>query len=659
MPTTMRFSLDFSGQGSLERARLVTELLTRVDPDEHDVRTRLLTILASSLVFSDPDAARSAAEEAQREGRIAGDAVSHAWMLMASSVVDVSPNGVQQRLLSTSEVLRLAQATGQSEFVPTAYFLHLSALAELGMIAELDQALNPTGQLHAAFPWLAEERHAAWFRCLRATIDGQADRAELIAHEALKIATEHGDPDAQAVWVGQLAIIRWMQGRVVELEPAFLQARQESPHEPVWAVSLAWMWLRQGRRSAARSLILSLSPFAELPIDRNWLSTTCILAVVLAELGETEAAAVVGEALQPFEDRLVTIGLGVTCWGTVSRPLALIAKSLGDTDAAIEHYLRAIEMAGKIGAHPWLAEAQLELAAILTDQPEAGRRHEARTLVDEAVATSRTLKLHGIERAASVLLDSLNAAAHTHRFFETNVARQSVPKIYALGTFEVVSNDGSIAGWQSRKARQLLKILVAQRGFPIARDTLMHLLWPDEAPSRLSNRFSVALSTVRRALDPRRVSPSDTYLQYDGAVVRLCVERIDIDLERFFAETSRTPASAALSASAGDKLREALQMYRGEVFGEQLEESWAEQLRTEVDMAFFGAAHDLAEASQAMGDELTRLECYRRILDIDEYDQRAHEGLIDALSTLGAHGQAATAKRDYQQKMDELDISTS
>ena len=52
------------------------------------------------------------------------------------------------------------------------------------------------------------------------------------------------------------------------------------------------------------------------------------------------------------------------------------------------------------------------------------------------------------------------------------------------------------------------KVLVARRGRPVPRTVLMEALWPDEDEERLSNRLSVALTTVRSILtleaEPRR-----------------------------------------------------------------------------------------------------------------------------------------------------------
>ena len=75
-------------------------------------------------------------------------------------------------------------------------------------------------------------------------------------------------------------------------------------------------------------------------------------------------------------------------------------------------------------------------------------------------------------------------------------------RIQALGGFRVLraGEPVPVEDWQSRKARELLKVLVARRGRAVPREALMEALWPDEDPARLSNRLSVALSTVRLSL---------------------------------------------------------------------------------------------------------------------------------------------------------------
>ena len=45
-----------------------------------------------------------------------------------------------------------------------------------------------------------------------------------------------------------------------------------------------------------------------------------------------------------------------------------------------------------------------------------------------------------------------------------------------------------------------------------------------------------------------------------------------------------------------------------------------------------------------------------RILQRDQYDERAHLGLVTAFQASGAHGEARRAYRTYVQRMAELDV---
>ncbi len=64
----------------------------------------------------------------------------------------------------------------------------------------------------------------------------------------------------------------------------------------------------------------------------------------------------------------------------------------------------------------------------------------------------------------------------------------------------------------------------------------------------------------------------------------------------------------------------------------------------------------MAELFTEDGNHLSRLETYRRVLALDQFDQRAHEGVIRALRELGAHGQADAASDEYIRIMGLLGV---
>ena len=208
MSPRIALELTFSGPTAAAHGRLAEQQLRDASVEAPAELARLHTIVAAGAIAkSDLDTARAAAVAA-RHAELGGDDIAAGWAHLASAIASVAPDAAARRVEDTRVALRIARDTGVEEYVRIAHFLHVSALAELGRITELDTAISTAGELLLDFPWLDVERHVAWFRCLRATIDGQADIAEHLAGEAYALAERAGDADATSVFVGQLAIIR-------------------------------------------------------------------------------------------------------------------------------------------------------------------------------------------------------------------------------------------------------------------------------------------------------------------------------------------------------------------------------------------------------------------------------------------------------------------
>ena len=86
-------------------------------------------------------------------------------------------------------------------------------------------------------------------------------------------------------------------------------------------------------------------------------------------------------------------------------------------------------------------------------------------------------------------------------------------RVTTLGRFAVHVDGREVetGEWGSRRARTLLKRLVVARGWPVTRDELFALLWPDEVDrNKLGARLSVQLSHVRRVLGGGVVADRET-----------------------------------------------------------------------------------------------------------------------------------------------------
>jgi len=233
-------------------------------------------------------------------------------------------------------------------------------------------------------------------------------------------------------------------------------------------------------------------------------------------------------------------------------------------------------------------------------------------------------------------------------------------EIRSLGTFRVFRDGVPVpaTAWQSKKARTLLKILIARRGRNTARDLLMETLWPEQDPARLANRLSVALATVRAALDPDRRRPSGYFVAADKDSLRLDPEHLAVDVEEFLrrAHEGLALARAGRTDEAAAGLAEAEALYLGDFLEEERYEDWAADLREETRAAYVAVARMLAEHSLEAGDHDSAVRCYLRILDRDSWDEDAHLRLVSALERAGRRGEARRRYRAYASRMGELDL---
>ena len=212
--------------------------------------------------------------------------------------------------------------------------------------------------------------------------------------------------------------------------------------------------------------------------------------------------------------------------------------------------------------------------------------------------------------------------------------RQPTVRITTLGRFavEVEGQEVPLSSWGSRRARQLLKRLVAARGWPVTRDELFHLLWPDESDrARLGARLSVQLSGVRRVLHGGVIA--------DRESIRLDLEVVDTDLEAFFRAEDDTDVVAA---------------YTGTFLPDDRYESWSDGTRAAAQARFVPSARREAERLLAVERFDAAVQLASRLLEIDLFDEDAHQLRIGALYRAGAAAEAQRAQEAYRAAMAEL-----
>lgn len=226
--------------------------------------------------------------------------------------------------------------------------------------------------------------------------------------------------------------------------------------------------------------------------------------------------------------------------------------------------------------------------------------------------------------------------------------------VRTLGGFrvEVAGNPVTVSQWRSRKARQLLKMLVAQRGRPVHRERLIEALWPDDTEGNLGNRLSVAASTIRGVLDPGKTKPSDHYIRSDGETLQIDLGHVRVDVEEFLALATRGLAGNQSDLAAAESL------YRGDFLEEDLYEEWAQPLREQARNMILAVLRQRAEIEQENSVD-RGIAAYLKILEFDPWNEPAHLAVVAALQSVGRHGEARRAHRRYEARMAEIEVTPS
>ncbi|MEU6713965.1 BTAD domain-containing putative transcriptional regulator [Nonomuraea sp. NPDC046802] len=430
---------------------------------------------------------------------------------------------------------------------------------------------------------------------------------------------------------------------------------------------LAAIHALRGERGAAEALyrrvIAEAAPSGEvqsLSIALNG------LADLLAGEDPAEATRVAVQALQHVE------GIAGVSARVVAARVALASGRLDDARMLLDqtepvavdrrdHAAQAaiVELRAELDGDAALAEEAVRRWTMVGD-PIGRARAE---LVGAALADPGT----GGERAGRVRerMHAIGCRALDDRIDALLARAAPVPGAHVvvetMGTFRVLRGSVPVprTAWQSRKARDLLKILVSRRGSGIARERLVEILWPEQENQAVGlRRLNVMVSTLRAVLDPGHERPADDVVVSDEGTLRLDLSNVDVDVEKFLDLVAGAVRldQAGRTAEALERWAAAESAYGGEFCEEDPYADWAVGLREQARLAYVQAAARLAAArtDERRYDEAARY--WLRLLERDSYDERAHLGLVRVLDLAGRRGDARRRYHLYAERMRELEV---
>ena len=175
-----------------------------------------------------------------------------------------------------------------------------------------------------------------------------------------------------------------------------------------------------------------------------------------------------------------------------------------------------------------------------------------------------------------------------------------------LGRFRVSRAGREIASssFGGRQARQLVQVLLRERGRLVPRDVLIDALWPEREPADPGANLAVLASRARHAL-----GDSSLILVSEGGYVFADDDRCWVDAEAFAANAERGRMSLASghAAAALRSYRSALALWAGDPLVESLYEEWAQGYRRLFARLYEEALEGAARAALQLGQATVAL----------------------------------------------------
>jgi DNA-binding SARP family transcriptional activator len=233
-------------------------------------------------------------------------------------------------------------------------------------------------------------------------------------------------------------------------------------------------------------------------------------------------------------------------------------------------------------------------------------------------------------------------------------------RIQTLGMFRVWRHDELLPDtvWPTNKCKALLKILLLARGRYLPADRLMEYLWPDLSPGSAQNSLWVAISQLRRVLQPnlpRRGSSNYIITSREGYAFNT---ESDYwwDIEAFLQQARAARVTEKLDARV-EALAAARTLYCGPFLEEDAYEDWATATREQLSEEFLALSLDLADGYARQGRYQLAINLCLEMLAQDATREAAYRGLMRYHYHAGEQAAALKAYEECKRMLlDELGV---
>ncbi len=235
-------------------------------------------------------------------------------------------------------------------------------------------------------------------------------------------------------------------------------------------------------------------------------------------------------------------------------------------------------------------------------------------------------------------------------------------EINCLGGFRAMRGKVRVrdSEWKSKRAKQFVKLLIAQDGYTVSRDSAMEALWPDMDPDTLGPTFNSMLHRVRKVLEPKDLpGTSASCIIYTDGVLMLNkdVVRTDVGQLLYHLDTTDRMRSSRKPEDIAGEYEKAFDLYEGDFLPEDLYSDWAAPMRDRLRIRYLRALEDAAAMAESSGDRDRTLRFYERMFSADPCNEKACCWLMSRYHSDARRGEAIRTYERCERAMNrDLDL---
>ncbi len=245
-------------------------------------------------------------------------------------------------------------------------------------------------------------------------------------------------------------------------------------------------------------------------------------------------------------------------------------------------------------------------------------------------------------------------------------SKQQPLRVLMFGSFEVFHGEDPVPdkAWGRKKTKDLLKILLSNRGQTFTQDQLIDLLYPDADPDKVIKNLRGRVSELRKALEPdlKKGPDSQFILNIGQGYVFNGDADCWVDVEKFeqHLQTAQQLVSTQRWAEALDEYNQAFQHDRGLFLADEPYEDWAIERRRRFETNYVAALEQRARCHSQLGQPQLALGVCEQLLEKDPHLETAYQLKMRTLYELGERQKALDTYENCVQQLDEhMDVEPS